>query len=310
MCFKKRSDLTIVATLLLVAATGASGQGARPMSPSMRLDVDNDVFAVRSGLPTDFDYTQGARLTISLPGAPTRLAHALGASAQCSDSASADRACVLTGFTIGQEIYTPRHNKPEPVAGDRPYAAVLFGATRIDRLGDASLNSLKITAGVTGPPALGEPLQNGMHRLLNNHLEVGWKHQIPTRLDVAADYDGTRLLAQSGQRAPSRFIAINSGATIGSLRRELRTGLSTYYSIGETHSRSADAPLVARPGTMHFVAGAQQSFVMYDALVEGVGVSPGAQRLPWVSDLYAGVGWRVGHFATEYRYVSHGREYP
>ncbi len=67
--------------------------------------------------------------------------------------------------------------------------------------------------------------------------------------------------------------------------------------------------MVARPGRFYLLAGYQQSLVLYDAFVEGVGTTPGAVRLPWVSEAQAGIGWRFRRFAAEYRYVSRGREY-
>jgi hypothetical protein len=217
--------------------------------------------------------------------------------------------CLLSGVSIGHEIYTPRHNVREPIAGDRPHAALLFGAARVDRLTDASLHALELSAGITGPPALGEELQNGVHRILQNRLIAGWNHQIPARLGVAATYDATRVLSDEAPTRATRFLAASGGATVGNLRRELRAGASVHFGFGPPHSRSADAPLVARPGRFHLTAGVQQSLVTYDAFVEGIGGSRGAERIPWVNDAYVGAGMRFGRFAGEYRIVSRGREY-
>jgi lipid A 3-O-deacylase len=298
-----------IALLLVVRATSAAGQDAGIPNASVRLDVDNDVFAPHIGIPSDFDYTQGARLSIRRPVAPARLARVLRAAAHCSDSTSTRQPCVLTGFGIGQEIYTPRHNARSHIPGDRPHAAWLFGAAHIERLGDASLHALELTAGVTGPPALGEELQNGVHRILGNRLIAGWNHQIPARLGLAAAYDATRIVSYGAPALATRFVAASAGATVGNLRREVRAGAFAHYGFGETHSRSADAPLVAKPGRFHLTAGVQQSFVTYDAFVEGIGMAPGAQRLAWVNDVYVGAGLRFGRFAGEYRVVSRGPEY-
>jgi hypothetical protein len=281
-----------------------------PPSASTRLEIDNDLLAIRGrGPPPDYDYTHGTRISVTKPGAPVWLARTVGATSRCADSATIDHGCLLSGFALGQEIYTPRHNSLDPVAGDRPHAAWLYGAIQVQRLAVTRLQTLEIRAGITGPPALGEEVQNGVHRLLHNHLEAGWDHQLPTHVGVSADYDATTLLGHQSSRTPSRFMTGSVGATLGTLRQAARVGAAAYYGFGAPRARSADAPLVARPGRFYVVAGYQQSFVLYDAFIEGVGSTPGAVRVPWVGEAYGGAGWRFRRFAAEYRYVSRGREY-
>ena len=303
--------LTAIAILLLFVRTARlSAQDVPPLSSSTRLEVDNDLFALRgSGPPPDYDYTHGTRVSVTRPSAPAWLARALGAASKCTDAGAAERACLLSGFSLGQEIYTPRHNSPDPVAGDRPHAAWLYGAVQVQRLAGARLQSFEIRAGVTGPPALGEQVQNGVHRLLHNHVEAGWEDQLPTRLGVTADYDATRLFGRADSSAPSRFVAGSVGATFGTLRRAVRADASAYYGFGAARTPSADAPLVTRPGRFYLIAGYQQSLVLFNAFVEGIGTTQGAARLPWVGEAYGGVGWRFRQFAAEYRYVSQSREY-
>jgi len=305
-----RAVSRVVVVLLLVRAAKAGGQDASPPSASVRVEVDNDLFALRGGgPPPDYDYTHGTRINFVRPIAPAWLARALGTAPRCAGAAAVQHGCLLSGVALGQEIYTPRHNVPDPVAGDRPHAAWLYGAIQLQRLAATRLQAFELRAGVTGPPALGEQVQNGVHRLLRNHLEAGWDHQLPTRLGITADYDATGLIGRSSSPAPSRFVAGGVGATVGTLRRTVRAGASAYYGFGPAHARSADAPLVARPGRIYMVAGYQQSLVLYDAFIEGVGATQGAVRLPWVGEAYAATGWRFRRFAAEYRYVSRGREY-
>lgn len=308
--FQPSTIAATVVVLLFSPAAKANAQATSPPAGSVRLEVDNDLLAIRgSGPPPDYDYTHGTRISVTRPSAPVWLARALGTASQCADAATMERGCLLSGYALGQEIYTPRHNSHDPVAGDRPHAAWLYGAIQLQRLTGTRSQTLELRAGVTGPSALGEQVQNGVHRLLHNHLEAGWEHQLRTRLGVAADYDATSLLGRPVSRAPSRFVAGSIGATLGTLRRTVRTSVSAYYGFGSTRVRSGDAPMVARPGRFYLLAGYQQSLVLYDAFVEGVGTTPGAVRLPWVSEAQAGIGWRFRRFAAEYRYVSRGREY-
>jgi lipid A 3-O-deacylase len=295
--------------LLVVLAVKGRAQDEPPPAAVVRFELDNDFLALRgAGAPPDYDYTHGMRVSVVRPTAPAWIARTIGAPA-CTDARAIGSACVLSGFSVGQEIYTPRHNVPEPVFGDRPHAAWLFSAVQLRRIEGTGLQSLDLRAGVTGPAALGEPVQNGVHRLLHNQLEAGWDHQLPTRLGIIADYDATRSFGPRSSHATSRFVAADVGATVGTLRRAVRVGTSAYFGFGPPRPASADAPLIARPARFYVTGGYHQFLVLYDAFVEGVGGTPGAVRLPWVGEADAAVGMRLHRFALDYRYVSRGREY-
>jgi lipid A 3-O-deacylase len=305
-----RAVTAVVVLLNFYRAGKLSAQDVLPSGASVRFELDNDLFALRgSGPPADYDYTHGTRVSVVRPSASSRIAQTLGVAPRCVDVATMKQGCLLSGVALGQEIYTPRHNVADPVPGDRPHAAWLYGALILERLAGSRLQVFEFRTGVTGPPALGEQVQNGVHRLLHNHLEEGWDHQLSTHLGVTADYDATDLLTGRSSRTPSRFVAGSVGATLGTLRRAVRAGASAYYGFGTAHSRITSAPLVENPGRFYLVAGYQQSLVLYDAFVEGVGSTQGATRIPWVGEAYAGAGWRCRRFAAEYRYVTRGREY-
>jgi hypothetical protein len=298
----------IFALVFVAAAAKAGGQDEARPGASMRIELDNDFLALRGrGPPPDFDYTHGTRLSVVRPAAPTWIARAIGVPG-CANVQTGGSGCVLSGFSLGQEIYTPRHNVREPVTGDRPHAAWLYGAVQLQRLAGTGLQSFELRGGVTGPPALGEPVQNGVHRLLHNQLEAGWDHQLPTRLGIIADYDATRSFGLRSRTA-SRFVAADLGATVGTLRRAMRAGASAYFGFGPDRERTADAALIARPGRFYVMGGYHQFLVLYDAFVQGAGDTPGAARLPWVGEADAAVGMRLRRFALQYRYVSRGREY-
>jgi hypothetical protein len=166
--------------------------------------------------------------------------------------------------------------------------------------------------GVTGPPALGEQVQNGIHRLLGNHLELGWAHQLPTRATIDARADETRLLATTAGAGPSRLFEASVGGTVGTMQRSLRAGVQTYLGFGSVHSPTADAPLVARPGRWYLLGGYREDAVFYDGFIQQPprdATVPGARKRTLVAEVPAGIGWRTNRFAAEYRYVVRGREY-
>jgi lipid A 3-O-deacylase len=257
------------------------------MRPSAQLQVDNDLFLIRgTGHPIDYDYTHGTRTVVSMP--------------------SNGR---IIGAGLAQEIYTPRHNTTAHIPGDRPYAAALYGAVSLTRVRPRGLDSLAIDLGVTGPPALGRELQNGIHRLLHNHLEAGWSRQLPTRLLASASYDAKRFVIAAPVSLPSRFLAAGLGGTLGTVRRAFHVGAESYWGFGSIRAANASTPLVRRPGRWYITASYREDLVLHDAFIEGTGGVSGAARLPWVGEAALGAGLHFSRFAAEYRCVVRAREY-
>src|ERR1700720_3759437 len=132
-------SLVGVALLIFPQSGRLSAQDPQP-SASVRFEIDNDLFALRgSGPPPDYDYTHGTRISILRTRGPTWIARTLGAAPRCVDVAAMKQGCLLSGVAFGQEIYTPRHNVSDPVPGDRPHAAWLYGAVKLERLAGTRL---------------------------------------------------------------------------------------------------------------------------------------------------------------------------
>ena len=95
--------------LVLLLTRPAAGQ--RLGAVTVRLD--NDILAPRGGgAPPDYDYTQGLSIVAEL------------------DSVRGCERCARVG--VGQRIYTPRRDAPEPVPGERPDAAGLVAAAEVE----------------------------------------------------------------------------------------------------------------------------------------------------------------------------------
>jgi outer membrane protein LpxR len=309
-------------TLLVFIQLGAGGVRSTHAQQTTRmttfatgvvLQFDNDFLAVRgAGPPPDYDYTHGSRLGITWPGA-NGLGRRLGGPPDCRSARSESTACLLTGFAIAQEIYTPRHNTIEPVSGDRPYAAWSYASMRLMVLRPRSLTSMAVNAGVTGPPALGEEVQNGIHRVLHNARELGWSHQVPAQFGATLDVDYTRVVFTSSGAvrapAPSRFVAATLGSSLGNIQRNLRLGGIAYWSFGHVFTPIASEPLVRHPGRFFVATRVYYLSPRHDEFIEGGGGSPGAQLRHGVDEVTASAGWRARGVALEYGYTSRGREY-
>jgi hypothetical protein len=224
--------------------------------------LDNDILALRGrGAPADYDYTHG--LMVAVETGPARR------------------------FLAGQRIYTPRRDAPEPVPGERPYAGWLFAGAQIAR----GQRSLAVEIGFTGPAALGEPVQNGVHRLLGSERQEGWEHQtgfepgILLRLQEARRFDW----------GPARIEPAVSVA-LGNVRTAASAGASAEVGRG--------------PGP-YARAGGRHEWVARDIFLDGntFRSRSTARKLPFVSEGEVAVGYRAQRWSAEYRFVARTREY-
>ena len=279
--------LPLCALVAILVSSAAHAQRDTATASVIRLQIDNDLIGLRgAGPPPDYDYTHGTRISLTLPNRKAAVA-------------------------LGQEIYTPRHNADAPIAGDRPYAAWLYGALVVMRRRGSILDSLELRSGVTGRLALGEQVQNGVHRLLHNEVERGWAHQIPARLalDLRADRSMILVGTKADSIRPSRFLRADLGAMAGTVRQEIHLSSAAYWGWGVAAQAGADAPLVRRPGRWYVETGYRQEYVLRDLFVDGVRGGPGASRLPWVGEGFLEAGANLGDWSIGYRHVARSREY-
>src|SRR5882724_7663605 len=72
------------------------------------------------------------------------------------------------GFALGQNIYTPVDTETTtPIPNDRPYAAWLYGSILLHAQLDNQLRLVELSAGVVGPSARGEEIQNAWHDVIH-----------------------------------------------------------------------------------------------------------------------------------------------
>ncbi len=260
------------ASAIVLALLWAVPAGAQ-RSASLRLD--NDILALRGrGAPADYDYTQGLALSVEMDSAPRWMPRRL-----------------RTRIEAGQRIYTPRRDAPTPVPGERPYAAWLYAGGGVARESARGVRSLEVELGVTGPPALGEPVQNGVHRLTGSERQEGWAHQVGFE-------PGILLRFQEGRRW---------GGGAARIQPALRVELG---NVRTTAALGASAVL-GRGAGAYARLGGRQEWVARDLFLDGStfrGRST-ARKLPFVSEGEAAAGFRARKWSAEYRFVARSREY-
>jgi lipid A 3-O-deacylase len=287
----------IPALLLMLAATRAAGQ---PVSVRLRSDNDAYRFWVPMATRPDQEYSNGLQLELERFGAPVwgRLAGIRGCDAH---------RCATTTLSVGQKIFTPRLDAPDPIPGQRPYAGWLYAAATAAVGSPRMQRTAGLEVGVTGSPSAGRLVQTTVHRALGMWEPKGWDGQIPFEPGAVLRYDQRHMLVGGGavQLIPSW------GASLGTVRTEARAGVR-----GRLGYR-LDAPWVApgvrarAPVSVYAVGELRGRAVAHDLFLDGATFrgGPSVDREPWVGEWEAGVGIRVRGFGVEYRVTSRSREY-
>lgn len=275
-----------------------------------QLSIDNDLFALRGrGAPPDFDYTHGTRLSLAGAALPARMQRTGLQRRPCRDAAARTAGCTTARLTLGQSIFTPRRDASVPLPGERPYAGWLFVATGAQAVRGARARAIDVTVGVTGPPSGAEVVQEGIHRLLGNRAQVGWRHQVPSRLAVAVDVSQEHASGHSVGAWGRVTAVVGAGASAGTLRSALSAEARVELGgAGARLWRPSDGAL-ARPLGWYVRTGVRQELVGHDVLLTGGRNGARASLLPLVGQGELCAGARGRRVDLRYCQTWRGREY-
>jgi hypothetical protein len=273
------------AALLSGAASAAAAGGVRVLE----FQLDNDQFAFTPARDERW-YTSGEFLRIAFE-TPRDAPDARLAAAWCSHVLGCDTGSTIHRvWSLGHAIYTPQFpGTQSPQPDDRPYAAALYGGVATVVHGEFVRQTLELKLGVVGPAALGEEVQNLLHRIIGQAQVQGWQWQVRAQPLVALGW--SRL---SRHRLGSGF------DWVGRTALELGTpvtqaGAGAIVRMG----RLADGPAWPGeiglasggvPGAWQLYAGLQINAVARNRLVDGMTYGYASQVVtePWGGELLAG----------------------
>ena len=304
----------------LLAALPGVAQAERPADEkgTLSLAVEND--SLSSG--ADRNYTSGIKLAYVSPsaGVPDWLQGAGEFTRSLSGSAPD-----FWGISIGQSLFTPEDIEANPAPPDQhPYAGWLYMQIMVGAEDDAPpghspryLDTYELEFGVVGPWALGEQSQRGIHQLLGAPEPNGWDSQLNNEFAFAASFDrrwrAVRLFGDflGGIEAD---LTPSAGATIGTLRDELRVGVTA--RVGQRIDGDYGPPRVrpslasvehfsGGPFSWSIFAGAQGRAVGRDLFLDGNTFrdSASVDRIPYVGDFQTGFTISAGDWRLAYTYV-------
>lgn len=261
--------------------------------------VENDVTG-----STDEYYTSGLELgwtgpTGEVPGFVANAGHALlGAGSQ------------RISLSLGQQMYTPSDTQLDPPnPNDRPYAATLLLTGQLIQDTLFTRTRLGLQAGVLGPDAGGEIVQNGFHTLIGDDKNQGWDYQLDNRpvLNVFADRIwrvplftlaqdpaldaqpvGVELLPDVTGFVGTEQIYAQAGGTL-----RLGQGLDDDFGAGRIMPGldGGDAYLPDSGFAWYLFGGVDGRAVAYNTLLEGNSFAdgPSVDKKPFVGDFSVGL---------------------
>lgn len=291
--------LAVVLALFAYALLSATA-GGQQLTRTIHASADNDYF--NFWIPplerSDDNYTHGMRIAWNPSIVPN-----VGRSIACRNGS----ACGLM-LEVGQEMYTPTVDSPTPLPGQRPYAGWLYGRIVVRAATERAAHSLAMTAGVTGPAANAEYVQQAFHKQFGFRRPLGWKYQLANEpaFSIAAD--------QSWRIAPepvARFVDIIpvAAVSVGTLRTSLsaaarlRLGTSLEHPWLASRSHRRLAVQVFLGGRVEAVA--HDLFLDGNTFENSVRVDSKWKRSEWERGLRIG----IGRGTMEYGVVTQSREY-
>lgn len=234
---------------VLLAAVGAGQLRAQDSAAtSWSVQLDNDLFALwRSPRHrTDRDFSSGFMLAMTRALKPGRRWE--------------------RSLTIGlsQQIYTPSITHPRKVPLDRPYAAILSAGAALQFERPRTRHQFGAAVSVTGEPALGEPLQRLVHRLIGAPEPVGWDQQLPFEPAFSLGYTGGReFLALGGDAGLGWRMSVDWGMELGTV--------ASLVSSAVRGTVGLNTPATWRTGIATEKVGGVRIYVPYGVQLDVVG---------------------------------------
>ncbi|WP_459674297.1 lipid A deacylase LpxR family protein [Acidisoma sp. 7E03] len=294
-----------MAALALASAAAVKPAAAQSVLPPedhgsiVTVRLENDVTG-----STDEYYTSGLELgwtgpTGEVPGFIANAGHALlGAGNQ------------RISISLSQQMYTPSDTQLDPPdPNDRPYAATLLLTGQLIQDTLFTRTRLGLQAGVLGPDAGGEIVQNGFHTLIGDDKNQGWDYQLDNRpvlnffadrtwrvplLTLAQDRmldDGPvamELLPDVTGFVGTEQIYAQAGATL-----RLGQGLDDDFGAGRLMPGldGGDAYLPDSGLAWYVFGGVDGRAVAYNTLLEGNSFAngPSVDKKPFVGDFSLGL---------------------
>jgi lipid A 3-O-deacylase len=297
--------VAILLVLLDAVPTDVAGQVS---AVDVVLENDALMFFLGRGR-SDREYTSGLAVGVERLDAPIWGA-LFPARRGCDPSRRVDQSCLQTRLELGQKIFTPNIEDAVPAPAERPYAGWLYASVTGRVVDVRRALSVRVEAGVTGPPSLAEPFQESIHRWTGFPRPRGWDDQLRFEPGILLRAEDRRRFGGSGQDGTARSDAILvTGATAGNVRTALDAAL--------TLRRGARLPHPWLPGNgeqgepLHGFVRIQREWVFRDLFLDGntFDEGPKVERIPFTGHIEVGTVFTRGRYRISSSVVRENRRY-
>ena len=298
----------VLAAAPLANAQQAGGNGAPAPDPTSIWTLQDENASISTAKLTDRYYVNGLRLgwtsgTDTTPDFLKQAGRVLWGDGQTRIS-----------FDLSQEIYTPADTQAfDPPPNDRPYAGVLLGNFGLITDTPGARSSITLSAGVVGPWALAEQVQNGFHNIIGQAKTNGWHFQIPNAFGFEAVSARTwRLpITTVGNMEIDALPELDAG--VGTVRIYAETGgvfrlgqgLDSDFGVARVRPgmSGSDVFKPTRPFAWYVFAGADGRAIAYDITLNGnpFESSRSVTLKPLVGEIEAGLAMMA--FGTRLTYT-------
>jgi hypothetical protein len=302
----------IIAAVILLAPL-APGASAQEME-SLRMQVDNDWFDFwrRSVDRPDENYTAGQGFRVVFDAAPRWMRFGRPDCASARRISPVPAACVQTVGSLTQQIFTPTHDSPMPVPGERPYAGLLLGEFGPQLVRPKVLHALGVRLGTTGKISGAEAAQKAFHRVADLSNPQGWDYQVKTQPVLGLVYGAQYLMTppRPGRRSAAT-VAASGSAIATNLQSGANAGLEIHVGHNTPHPWMPTSPSDRRRIRAYAILGANESWVARNLLIEGNSsfTRELVAKKPFVFESVWGFAVGAGGYFVEYRAVSMSRDY-
>lgn len=231
------------------------------------------------------------------------------------------------GFSLGQQLYTPNDTgREELIPNDRPYAAWLYVAFSAHFKTPTHAHHWELAAGLVGPEAVGEPIQNQFHRIIDSPRVNGWDNQLGTEPTLQFSYqqrlkflevfrDGSRVfdvIPFYGGGVGNVLVAAHAGGL-------LRVGYRLPDDLGPTRPSPTGGDLFISPKpvgeerdwSFYGFVGARGHAIAHSLFLDGntFRKSHSVTKYPFVGETEVGLAGELSNWSLIWRFVTRTPEF-
>ncbi|MCL7743567.1 lipid A deacylase LpxR family protein [Guyparkeria hydrothermalis] len=228
-------------------------------------------------------------------------------------------------YRLGHRIYTPKRiTVAAPQPDDRPYAGVLYTGASVhgqdQHDGWHETHSVHVDAGIVGPSAAAEPIQEHFHEYIAGEKPEGWDYQLSDEpfLNIGYEHawiDEFAIGPLDFEYGPTAGFAAGNLYTYGSGGLLFRFGshLDKSYGIPSIAPAQGQRAFFRRDKGFgwYVFASAEGRYMAHNMLLDGNTHKdgPSVERKPWVADGQVGFAVNWDRWQLAYTMVWRTKEF-